>query len=409
LNPPQSDPASAAGAQRQDYPQGTDAAGGPEDPRTTPGQRDPGRPGDADGVSSGVLGARPLMPETFHGSDPDTVAASAICVDSPTKCQARTRLYRDGRLELEGFPVADISNHLADEAVTIWLDLRDPDREDLAVLSEEFGLHPLAVEDAVHEHQRPKLDRYRTHLFLSAYGARLDTGTGELVTSELAAFVTGRALITVRKDDGLDIGTVVERWDASPDLAKFGVGYLLHGLLDYVVDGHFEAVQSLDDAVEMLEDQLFADVPQDLHVQRRSFELRKSLVLLRRIVIPMREVVNTLMRRDLHVVGDDLMPYYQDVYDHVLRAAEWTDSLRDLVTSILETNLTIQGNRMNVITKKVTSWAAIIAVPTFITGFYGMNVPYPGFGRQVGLASSITIMAVAGLVLYIVFKRKDWL
>ncbi|HEY5986641.1 MAG TPA: magnesium transporter CorA family protein, partial [Streptosporangiaceae bacterium] len=276
-------------------------------------------------------------------------------------------------------------------------------------LSEEFGLHPLAIEDAVHERQRPKLDRYRSHLFLTAYGARLDTATGELATSELAAFVTERALITVRKDDGLDIGAVVDRWDASRDLAKFGVGYLLHGLLDYVVDGHFEAVQSLDDAVETLEDQLFDVIPQSLDVQRRSFQLRKSLVLLRRIVIPMREVINSLMRRDLHVVSDDLMPYYQDVYDHVLRAAEWTDSLRDLVTSILETNLTIQGNRMNIITKKVTSWAAIIAVPTFITGFYGMNVPYPGFSRQSGFDASIILMALTGLVLYLIFKRRDWL
>ena len=359
--------------------------------------------------ASGVLGARPLLDRTFHGTDPDTVAASAICEVTPTKCQARTRLYRNGRLELEGFPVAEISDHLEDEGVTIWLDLRDPDHDDLAVLSEEFGLHPLAIEDAVQEHQRPKLDRYRTHLFLNAYGARLDVDTGQLVTSELAAFVTARALITVRKDDGLDIGAVVERWDASPDIAGSGVGGLLHGLLDYVVDGHFEAVQSLDDAVETLEDQLFSTIPQDLQVQRRSFELRKSLVLLRRIVIPMREVVNALMRRDLHVVTDDLMPYYQDVYDHVLRAAEWTDSLRDLVNSILETNLTIQGNRLNVITKKVTSWAAIIAVPTFVTGFYGMNVPYPGFSRQVGFAASIAIMVIAGFVLYIIFKRKDWL
>ncbi|MGA2829352.1 MAG: magnesium transporter CorA family protein [Streptosporangiaceae bacterium] len=367
------------------------------------GERNPGA------SPSGVLGNRPPVAETFHGRDPDTVATSAICMQSPTKCQARTRLYRHGVLEREGFPVAEISDYLADETVTIWLDLRDPDRDDLAVLSDEFGLHPLAVEDAVHEHQRPKLDRYRSHLFLNAYGARLDTATGELATSELAAFVTPRALITVRKDDGLDIGAVVDRWDASSDLAKFGVGYLLHGLLDYVVDGHFESVQSLDDAVEVLEDQLFAAVPQNLTVQRRSFELRKSLVLLRRIVIPMREVVNAVMRHDLHVVSDELMPYYHDVYDHVLRAAEWTDSLRDLVTSILETNLTIQGNRMNVITKKVTSWAAIIAVPTFITGFYGMNVPYPGFSRQVGLATAVAIMIVSGAVLYAVFKRRDWL
>src|SRR5579859_5553736 len=260
-------------------------------------------------ISAGALRARPPQAQTFRGNDPDTVASTAICQETPTKCQARTRLYRHGRLELEGFPVVDISDHLTEQDALIWLDLRDPDRSDLAVLSEEFGLHPLAVEDAVHEHQRPKLDRYQSHLFLTAYGARLDADTCELVTSELAAFVMPRALITVRKDDGLDIGGVVDRWDAGSDLAKFGVGYLLHGLLDYIVDGHFEAVQRLDDSVELLEDDLFADVPQSLDVQRRSFELRKSLVLLRRVVIPMREVVNALMRRDLHVVIEDLMPY----------------------------------------------------------------------------------------------------
>ena len=381
----------------------------PEDPQIPRSQPGPGGPPDPAATSGGVLGARPLPDHTFHGRDPDTVAASTVCDVTPTKCQARTRLYRDGRLELEGFPVADISDYLVDEAVTIWLDLRDPDRDDLDVLSEEFGLHPLAVEDAVYEHERPKLDRYGSHLFLTAYGARLDMASGKLATSELSAFVTKQALITVRKDDGLDIGAVVERWDGSPDLAKFGVGFLLHGLLDYIVDGHFETVQSMDEAVESLEDQLFATTPQSLDVQRRSFELRKSLVLLRRIVLPMREIVNTLLRPDLHVVAEDLMPYYHDIYDHVLRATEWTESLRDLVTSILETNLTIQGNRLNIITKKVTGWAAIIAVPTAITGYFGMNVPYPGFGKMAGFVLSVAFIIVAGLVLYLIFKRKDWL
>ena len=134
---------------------------------------------------------------------------------------------------------------------------------------------------------------------------------GEFNESEIAAFITSQALITVRQDDGLDIDAVVERWDESPDLAKFGVGYLLHGLLDDIVDSQFEAVQSLDDCMEELEDRLFDNVPRGLEVQRRSFQLRKSLVLLRRIVIPMSEVVSELMRRDLHIVGDDLMPYYQ--------------------------------------------------------------------------------------------------
>jgi magnesium transporter len=381
----------------------------PEDPQTPRSQPGPGGPPDPVATSGGVLGARPLLVSTFHGRDPDTVAGSTVCDLTPTKCQARTRLYRDGRLELEGFPVADISDYLVDETVTIWLDLRDPDRDDLDVLSEEFGLHPLAVEDAVYEHERPKLDRYGSHLFLTAYGARLDMDSGKLATSELSAFVTKQALITVRKDDGLDIGAVVERWDASSDLAKFGVGFLLYGLLDYIVDGHFETVQSMDEAVEGLEDQLFAATPQSLDVQRRSFELRKSLVLLRRIVLPMREIVNTLLRPDLKVVAEDLMPYYHDLYDHVLRATEWTESLRDLVTSILETNLTIQGNRLNIITKKVTGWAAIIAVPTAITGYFGMNVPYPGFGKMAGFVLSVAFIIVAGLVLYFIFKRKDWL
>jgi magnesium transporter len=123
----------------------------------------------------------------------------------------------------------------------------------------------------------------------------------------------------------------------------------------------------------------------------------------------MREVVNSVMRRDLHIVGDDMIPYYQDVYDHVLRAAEWTDSLRDLVNTILETNITIQGNRLNVITKKVTGWAAIIAIPTLITGYFGMNVPYPGFSTRIGFDVSIITMILAGVILYFVFKKKDWL
>src|SRR5262249_53626205 len=149
-----------------------------------------------------------------------------------------------------------------------------------------------------------------------------------------------------------------------------------------IVDQHFSSVQSLDTEIETLEDLLFDERPRDSIVHRRSFELRKSLVLLRRVILPMREVVNTIMRRDLHFVDPEMAPYYQDVYDHVLRATEWTESLRDLVTTILETNLTIQGNRLNAIMKKLTGWAAIIAVPTAVTGFYGQNVPYPGYGRE---------------------------
>jgi magnesium transporter len=321
----------------------------------------------------------------------------------------RTRLYRNGVLEAAGFPVAEVSEHVVDPSVTVWFDLCNPTAEDLAAISEELGLHKLAVEDAIHEHQRPKLDRYDSHLFVTAYAVRLDTATDELETCEVAAFVTANALVTVRKDERFDIDAVIARWDGSPDLAKHGVSFLLHGLLDYVVDSHFEAVQALDDQIEALQDELFTDRPQTRALQLRTFELRKSLVLLRRVVLPMREVVNSLLRRDLHVVDDAMMPYFQDVYDHVLRATEWTESLRDLVSSVLETNLTMQSNRLNVIMKQVTSWAAIIAVPTAVTGFYGQNVPYPGFGHPSGFWTSTLVTLTASALLFWYFRRKDWI
>ncbi|WP_035794094.1 magnesium transporter CorA family protein [Kitasatospora mediocidica] len=323
---------------------------------------------------------------------------------------ARTRLYRNGNLELEDFPVEDISEYVSDPSALVWLDLCAPGPEDLAMISEEFGLHALAVEDARNEHQRPKLDRYRTHSFLSAYLIRTDQESGVLTPSEVSAFITDTALITVRKDPGFDIEQVVARWDETPDLVKHGVGFLLYGLLDFVVDSHFAAVQDLDDRIEEVEDMLFEDSSKEIEsVQRRSFELRKSLVRLRRVVLPMREVVNSLLRRDLHIVAEPLLPYYQDIYDHVLRATEWTESLRDMVTSIMETNLTVQGNRMNLIMKKVTSWASVIAVPTAITGFYGQNVPYPGFGAQWGFYVSTGATVVISAILYVSFKRKDWI
>ena len=188
------------------------------------------------------------------------------------------------------------------------------------------------------------------------------------------------------------------------------MSFLLYGLLDYLVDGHFRAVESLDGAVEQVEDELFSDNRDSVErVQRRSFELRKSLVLLRRITLPMREVINTLLRHDLGVVPEEMGPYYRDIYDHVIRATEWTESLRDLVTTIVETNLTEQGNRMNLIMKKVTSWAAIIAVPTAITGWYGQNLPYPGFANRYGLLTSSVLIVGLAVALYVVFRRKDWL
>lgn len=322
----------------------------------------------------------------------------------------RTRSYSGGVLADSDFPIEDVSEHLdADPAAVVWIDLCAPDPDELRLVADELGLHHLAVEDAVKGRQRPKIDHYDTHDFFNAYAVRLDRDSGRLETSEVGAFITPRALVTIRRDDSFDIDAVTKRWDEASDLLQHGVTALMYGLLDYIVDGHFNTVEDLDEEIEGLEDLLFDDRPRDQEVQRRSFELRKSLVMLRRVVLPMREVLNTIMRRDQHEMAPAMTPYYQDVYDHVLRASEWTEGLRDLVTTIIETNLTMQGNRLNIITKKVTSWAAIIAVPTAITGFYGQNVPYPGFSQRSGFLVSTAVIVVASVALYLGFKRKDWL
>jgi len=322
----------------------------------------------------------------------------------------RTRVYRNGVCEHKDFNPEQISDYLAEDGAVVWMDVTEPTQNEFDLIAEEFALNPLAVEDALNEGQRPKLDHYDDHVFISLYDVELDRGTGELDSVELSVFAAPRYLITVRKNPRFEMNEVVQRWDDTEHLAKHGVGFLLWGLLDVVIDGHFETVQHLDDEIEALEDILFDDKPRSVEVQRRSFELRKSLVMLRRVVLPTREVLNALMRRELDLVDADLMPYYQDVYDHVLRATDWTDSLRDLVSTILETNLTIQGNRMNEIMKAVTSWAAIAAVPTIITGYYGMNVRiFPGAESLTGGIVAIVAMVVGVAVLYRMFKARDWL
>jgi magnesium transporter len=323
--------------------------------------------------------------------------------------EKHTRVWCDGAPLDRDVTDDEIADYLADPASLVWIDLCAADPAELHWVAEQLGLNALAVEDALAAHERAKLDRYPGYLFCNLYQTALDVPSGELTTVELSLFVTKRVLVTVRPAPGLDLTELVQRWDSPDDLRAHGVSYLLYVLLDIVVDGHFAAVQSLDTEIEGLEDQLFEPDASDSVLQRRSFELRKSLVLLRRVVLPMREVLNTLMRRDGDTVPAAMMPYYQDVYDHVLRATEWTESLRDLVTTILDTRIALQDNRLNQVMKRITGWAAIIAVPTAVTGFYGMNVPYPGFGAHWGFAVSIAVLVVSAAVLYAVFRRNDWL
>ena len=337
---------------------------------------------------------------------------TACAAETPTGCEAHTRVWRGDRLHDEGVPVADLSDHLAVQDVFVWLDLLRPSPEDMAVLTEEFGLHPLAIEDALHDHQRAKLDHYADHDFLAAYAVQQCNGDSDalLETGEIAAFFTDRGLITVRKSALFDLRPLLQRWDATASLAGSGVAYLAHGLIDHLVDGHADAVALLADESEELEDLLFDEGAQgggDL--QRRSFALRKDLTTLRRAVVPMRQVVGAMARPGSGLVDEQMAPYLRDVDDHVQRAVESIDSLRDVLGTILDTNLTLASNRLNETIFRLTAYAAILAATTAITGYFGQNVPFPGSQQTSGFIGStvLLVVAVVGLVAY--FKRKGWL
>ena len=321
---------------------------------------------------------------------------------------ATTRLYKNGELVEKDFPVDDISDYLGKPEYTIWADFVDPGEADLADIAEELNLHRLAVEDAVTDHQRAKLDQYDSHKFLVAYYAHYDTDAWAVSKSEIKAFITHNAFVTVHDPD-FDIETVVKRWDDIAELAKHGVAYLLWGVLDVVVDSQLTAVQAIDSDSDELEEQLFSEDSREKDVERRSFELRKALVILRRSVLPMRDILSTVIRHENGADDKAMVPYFQDVYDHVLRTTEWTDTVRDLISTILDTNIGLRGNRMNLIMKKVTSWAAIIAIPTAITGFFGQNLAFPGYGTFWGVVVSTAVIAATAGGLYLSFKKRDWL
>jgi magnesium transporter len=323
------------------------------------------------------------------------------------------RVWRCGKPQ-DDFEVGRIAGYLGEDDTLVWVDLCEPDHDMMGYLATELGLNAWAVEDAVGAAERVKATTYATHTFFTVYAVDVVADVSDdpqpmLATRRISAFVLPRGLITVRLTSDFDMGQVTRRWEEI-GAQQYGVGALVHGLLDVVVDSHFAAVEALDDCVEAIEDDLFDGASGRGGFQRRTFQMRRDLVNLRRVALPMREVVNSIQHHRLHVESArELDPLYADLYDHVLRVSEWTESLRDMITTVFETNLSLQDARLNTVMKKLTGWAAIIAVPTAITGFYGQNVPYPGFGTVAGFLVSTSVILVLMVLLFVLFRRRDWL
>ena len=314
--------------------------------------------------------------------------------------------YSHGKAVEEDVDPARISDLLGDEHSLVWLDALDPTDEELALLEEEFSLPRVVMEDVRERDQRPHVEALEDAFFLVMYAFRMDGD--EPLPHEIHAIVGTRYLVTFRYAPAFDMERVKRRWKDGAELAGEGGGFLLHPLLDEVVDSYLEVLDELELRSEEVEGAVFADSP-PADVQARIFQEKKRLIEFRRRVLPLREVLD-LLQEERHVVTPALRGEYKDVADHVVRALELVDSVRELLTTVLDAHLSRVGHQLNEVVKKLTSWAAIILIPTLIAGVYGMNFRHmPELDWLFGYPFAIGLMLGSAGLLYLVFKRRDWL
>jgi magnesium transporter len=299
----------------------------------------------------------------------------------------------------------EISDVVARGDRLLWVDLSDPTDEDFATIDREFELHHLAMEDARKHGQRPKLELYPTHAFVVAYSRAL---------CEVDLFVGPTWLVSVRGRN--DTGETWSVDDARRRFERtsgttFTVGFLLYSVLDEIVDGWFVALDAVEDELEAMEDRIFAEERLVEHdVQQDLFQLRRRLLLARRAVVPVRDVLSALLRREVRWIDDATLVLLQDVYDHVLRVADAIDTQRELMGNAVDAHLAIISNRMNEVMKTMTSWGAILLGATLIAGIYGMNFEHmPELGWAYGYPFALGLMGVLTLVGWAFFRRRGWL
>ena len=315
--------------------------------------------------------------------------------------------YAQGR-RVADLPIAQVSETLAQTDQFVWIGLFEPREDVLRHVQTEFGLHDLAVEDALTAHQRPKLEQYEGSLFVVLRTAQLNADN-HLEFGETHVFVGERFVISVRHGSLKSHSGLRAKCEAAPDLLKKGPGFVLYALMDFIVDQYFPVVDAMEEQLEELEENIFsARVSRD--TTNRIYTLKRDLLSLKRAVSPVVDVCNRLMRYDVTLVHEDTRPYFRDVYDHALRMNEMIDSLRELLGAALEANLSLISISQNEDTKRLAAWAAIFAVPTMIAGIYGMNFQHmPELRWTYGYYGVWGVMVAACAALFVGFKRSGWL
>ncbi|HEX3000597.1 MAG TPA: magnesium/cobalt transporter CorA [Armatimonadota bacterium] len=302
-------------------------------------------------------------------------------------------------------PPEKISNLLQQPETLTWLDLESPTPQEHQLLRDEFRFHPLAIEDTEHKHQRSKIERYADFYFLVVYVISYEDGT--IQTYELDLFVGPNYLVTVHALPLPVLSEVAVRWQREAVSLGGGIPALLYTLLDAVVDDIFPVVDTLGDQIDDLEDQIFT--AKESKVLQPIFQLKKDLLSLRRHIAPQRDVLNVLLRRELPFLDAQHAPYFQDVYDHVVRLTDNIDTYRDILASAMDAYLTVVSNRLNQVMKTLTAMATILMTLALVAGIYGMNFHnIPELSWPYGYYYSLGLMAALGLALSFYFWRKHW-
>ncbi|MGH7448483.1 MAG: magnesium/cobalt transporter CorA [Longimicrobiales bacterium] len=303
-----------------------------------------------------------------------------------------------GELGIAGYETADAS--------VVWIDIVGPTEADGAFLRDELKFHPLAVEDCLYGKQNPKLERYPGYFFLVLYAARINPERNRPAFYELHCFVGANYIVTVRYESVREVRELMARWRAAPHHYRT-VGHLAHGIVDTLVDSYFPMIDHFSTRVAATETEAY-EQPGD--AMQHIMSLRRELLRFRGVVGPTRDVVGSLLRRDLPFLNPDLLPYFQDVRDHAVHVTEEIDMLRDLLSTAVEAQFTVTSNQLNQTVRMMTAWSIILMSMALITGIYGMNFTRkPELSWQYGYFGALFVMLLVGGSLITFFRRRKWL
>ena len=308
---------------------------------------------------------------------------------------------------IAGTDLEDLSELATDEHTALWVDVVDATPEEIARVGEHFGFHPLALEDVARGGQRPKIDQYDEHQFIVFYG--LTSETDRCRSHEVDIFVGKRFMVSFHDSHLPVITETAERWRSNAKaMGNRGTGFLLYSLLDSLVDGYFPALDEIAERADDLEEKIILQGQPTL--QAEILQLRRDLLMIRRVAGPERDVMNVLVRRDPPLFGRQEIAYFQDIYDHLLRITDSVDIYRDMLSSVLDANLSMVSYSLNIVVKRLTSSSIILMSITLIAGIYGMNfVHMPELDWRFGYPFAVGLMAVVASVEVAIFRRIGWL